>query len=74
MGSSPTRRHVRVTDPGFRRCESQKVGYRTRSEALDGAEQSMLRDKVRPGCHLTPYRCDRCGEWHIANRVIVKVR
>jgi hypothetical protein len=70
MASRQTRRHLnprRVT----RRCESQKVSYPTYEEALVGAEHMMDQGRVDPGCHITPYRCDRCGQWHVANRVIV---
>lgn len=70
MASSPSRLHV---DP--RRiqvkCVTQKHGYATREEALDGCERSMEAGKVKPGCHLTPYLCDECGEWHSYNRIIV---
>ena len=73
MASRPTRQRVDVTSASFRRCESQKVGHATYAEALDAAEAMMLRGHVLPGCHITPYRCDRCPEWHNANRVIVAV-
>lgn len=71
MASRPSRQTVRVRSFGFRKCESQKVGYKTRAEALDAAELAMMQDKVKPGCHLTPYECWRCGEWHIWNRPII---
>lgn len=71
MASSPTRLHV---DPVHAcRCPSQKVGYPTKDEALTQAEVQMERGAVNPGCHITPYPCDECGEWHVANRVIVPV-
>jgi hypothetical protein len=73
MASSPTRGRVKTTTGYFRKCESLKVGYPTYAEALDAAERSMARGAVKPGCHLTPYECDRCDEWHIANRVIVPI-
>lgn len=31
----------------------------------------MQHGRVNPGCHITPYQCDECREWHLANRVIV---
>jgi len=71
MASHPTRQRVDLRALGFRRCTSQKVGYRTYDEALDAAELMMQRGRVRAGCHITPYQCDRCHEWHVANRVIV---
>lgn len=74
MGSSPTRQRIKVAGSGFRRCESQKVGYATRDEALTVAERMMDMGKVNPGCHITPYLCGECGEWHVANRVIVRDR
>jgi len=41
---------------------------------LDACEEMMERGLVRPGCHLTPYPCDQCSEFHITNRVIVPLR
>jgi hypothetical protein len=52
---------------------SQKVGYATRDEALTAAERQMEKGMVRPGCHIVPYRCEQCREWHTANRVIVRI-
>jgi hypothetical protein len=71
MASRPTRQRVNLQSGGFRRCISQKVGFRSRAQALDAAERMMDAGRVRPGCHITPYACDDCGEWHVANRVIV---
>lgn len=70
MASSQTRLRVRRVS---RRCESGKVSFATHDEALDGAEHMMERGWVKPGCHITPYQCDRCNEWHVGNRVIVWV-
>lgn len=68
MASSPARRHLtRVT----RRCVTHKVGFRTYLQALDAAERLMEQGRVHPGCHITPYRCADCGEWHVYNRIIV---
>lgn len=64
---------VDLNAEGFRRCESQKVGHATREEALTAAERMMDEGRVLPGCHITPYLCDRCDEWHNANRVIVPI-
>ena len=71
MASSPTRQRVRLIAGGFRRCESEKIGYATKEEALKAAELMMLAGKVQRGCHVTPYHCDRCPDWHVANRRIV---
>ena len=70
MASSPTRLSVPL-DSDFRRCESQKIGFGSYDSALDAAERMMDAGRVDPGCHITPYLCDRCSEWHVANRVIV---
>lgn len=69
MASSPTR--LKVDLDTMRACETQKVCFRTRAEALDAAERLMHLGRVTPGCHITPYECDRCGRWHVRNRVIV---
>lgn len=71
MASSPTRQHVSLRAVGFRKCLSQKAGFSTYDEALTAAERMMALGKVKPGCHITPYDCPDCGEWHVANRVIV---
>lgn len=76
MASRATRTRIRGDSNLFQRlrlCQSQKVGYRTRQEALDQAEQMMAADHVQPGCHITPYACQDCGAWHVANRRIVPV-
>jgi hypothetical protein len=54
-----------------RRCESQKVCFPDKEKALAASEQQMLQGRVLPGCHIMPYRCDRCGSWHLANHIIV---
>lgn len=73
VASSPTRQHIDLRDLGgaVRRCSTQKIGYRTRDDALTAAERMMEAGKVRPGCHMTPYVCEECGEFHVANRIIV---
>jgi len=71
MASTPTRQRVRLIAGGFRKCESEKIGYATKEEALRAAERMMDAGKVKPGCHITPYPCDRCSEWHVSNRRIV---
>lgn len=73
MASHPTRLHVSTRGSGFRKCISQKVGYLDYAGALDAAELMMELGKVNPGCHITPYPCEDCGEWHVANKVIVQV-
>lgn len=71
MASTPTRAHL---DPErVRRCVSQKVGFANYSEALSAAELMMLKGLCYEGCHITPYDCELCGEWHLFNRVIVRV-
>lgn len=72
MASRPTRQHLRGDQIG-RRCETFKLGFSTREEALTGCEQAMEKGLVSPGCHLMPYLCDRCGEWHMKNQQIVPV-
>jgi hypothetical protein len=75
MASAPTRLRVDPhTMPWVRRCESQKWGFASYDEALTGAERLMEAGKVKPGCHMTPYECDRCGEWHVYNRPIQKLQ
>lgn len=74
MASSPTRQRINIASSEFRRCESQKVGFATYDAALFAAERMMEANKVKPCCHITPYLCDRCGEFHVANRVIVPMR
>lgn len=70
MASRPTRQRLRG-DQIRRRCETFKVGFATREDALAGCEQAMDKGLVSPGCHLMPYLCDRCGEWHMRNHRIV---
>jgi hypothetical protein len=71
MASRPTRGRVPVVHAI--RCDSQKTGFRSRPEALDAAESMMARGLVHPGCHITPYLCRRCGEWHVANKRIAQL-
>lgn len=71
MASTPTRGKVRERSGFFRKCVSQKVGYATHDEAWTAAEAAMEAGRVSPGCHLTPYECGDCQDWHIRNRVIV---
>jgi hypothetical protein len=54
-----------------RKCESLKIGYDTRAEALEACEAQMLADLVDPGCHIMPYACELCGAWHTRNQRIV---
>ncbi len=72
VASKPTRQKVRV-DRLMRKCATFKVGYRTRNDGLDAAERGMEAGRVEAGCHLMPYECERCGEWHIRNQRIVFV-
>jgi hypothetical protein len=70
MARTRTRWHL---DPAriYRRCVSQKVSFRTRQDALDRAERQMEAGQVNPGCHIVPYECPDCGQWHLTNRIIV---
>ena len=54
-----------------RRCDTQKVCHPTREAALDTCEAQMQAGRVMPGCHLVPYQCGRCGDWHVGNKTIV---
>lgn len=71
MASSPTRQSIDCEHGRFARCTSVKIGYTTRELALDAAEEMMQADMVKRGCHITPYLCDDCHEWHVYNRLIV---
>ncbi len=73
MASTPTRKRIDPDDLAIKCEASLKVGYQTRQQALDGAERAMDAGRVSPGCHLTPYLCDDCGEYHVHNRRIVDV-
>lgn len=73
MASSSTRLHVPIAHRHLRKCPSEKIGYPHKGAALDAAEVMMRQDRVNPGCHITPYSCDECGEWHVRNRRIVAV-
>lgn len=68
----PTRGRINV-ERLSRKCVSLKVGYATRAAALDASEVQMLEGRVEPGCHLMPYECDQCREWHLRNQQIVPV-
>ena len=72
MASRPTRASIDILRA--RRCESQKVGWLSRSAALDAADLMMAHGHVEPGCHITPYRCELCDQWHVFNRRIVDVQ
>ena len=55
-----------------RKCAATlKIGHPTREAALTACEAMMLAGRVEPGCHVMPYRCDDCGEWHTRNQRIV---
>lgn len=64
---------MRVTSEYARkyRCESRKVSYPNKAAALDASERLMEQGRVEPGCHITPYECRECGDWHVYNRRIV---
>ena len=68
-----TRLHLRGVHKlmGVIRCTTQKRGYHTEAQALTAADRMMTAGRVLPGCHLTPYHCAVCGEWHVYNRRIV---
>ncbi len=67
----PTR--LKVNLKRLIRCATRKIGFATKGQALDVAELMMEQGHVSPGCHITPYECDECGQWHVSNRVIVPV-
>lgn len=74
MASNPTRKRIRAGSDEFERlvrCTSQKVSARSYGEALSMAERMMNRGAVNPGCHITPYLCEECGEFHVWNKPIV---
>ena len=73
MASRPTRLHINVKAGEFRRCETQKVAFETKADALTAAERLMDLGKVAPGCHIVPYECRECGQWHVANKIIVRL-
>ncbi len=72
MASRATRLKVRP-DRLDVKCVTLKIGHATRALALDAAEAGMLAGAVQTGCHLMPYACDRCGQWHVRNERIVFV-
>lgn len=67
----PRHKRVNLRSKHLRRCVSFKIGYATKDDALTAAERMMDEGKVRPGCHITPYFCPLCHEWHVANRQII---
>ena len=73
MASSPTRKRIVPERERnyLSKCSSLKTGFPTKREALDHAEDLMELGRVKPGCHLTPYLCDECHDWHVYNRTIV---
>lgn len=71
MASNPTRLRFALQHQDLPRCGSAKLGYTTKARALDVAEQMMFEGRVHPGCHITPYLCGDCHEWHVWNRQVV---
>lgn len=71
MASRSTRKKLKLVETI--RCPSQKTGYPSKAVAHTVAEMMMDEGRVNPGCHITPYLCTECREWHVANRVIVPV-
>ena len=69
MASRHTR--MRLNPARIVKCTTFKRGYATHEEAHAAAELTMQNEQVSPGCHIMPYLCDRCGEYHNANRRIV---
>ncbi len=67
-----TRKRINPAKEYFSRCSSQKIGYRDKSEALDAAETMMEAGRVNPGCHITPYLCKECRQYHVWNRPITR--
>lgn len=73
MASSATRKHLRTDRERLTHCASLKQAFRSHAEAFDAAEVFMSDGCVEPGCHITPYHCTVCGDWHVYNRRIVRV-
>jgi len=71
MATHATRLRMRGGHLPTRRCQTLKVGHATRLEALEAAERMMAAGHVSPGCHVMPYRCEACGQWHTRNQRIV---
>lgn len=71
MASEATRLRLDVTKQYLQRCSTNKRGFPSKAIALDVAEQMMEDGFVNPGCHITPYPCVVCHEWHVTNRIIV---
>lgn len=71
VASSPTRLTLDPDDAC--KCESRKMGFDTAEAAHSIVEKMMEQGHVERGCHLTPYECRDCGEWHIYNRVVVQL-
>ena len=71
MASSATRKHLRTDRDHLAHCSSLKQAWRREADAFDAAEHFMTDGLVMPGCHITPYRCRECGDWHVYNRRIV---
>jgi hypothetical protein len=70
VASRATRLSIDPVKTLLSKCDSKKIGYRTFCEALDQAEAFMRLGRVHVGCHLTPYRCAACGDYHLFNRKI----
>jgi hypothetical protein len=68
-----TRLKINVARVEYIKCDTRKKGYATKGEALDAAELMMELGQVNAGCHMTPYLCPFCQEFHVSNRVIVPV-
>lgn len=70
MASKPTRQRLDIAKQYLQRCTTDKRGMPTKAAALDVCDQMMNDDRVKPGCHITPYLCGICHEWHVYNRRI----
>jgi len=71
VATKSTRLRINVDKVLLSRCDSRKAGFATHREALDHAECLMELGRVFPGCHLSPYLCQDCGQFHIHNRRII---
>ncbi len=69
MASRPTRLNVPIIN-GIVKCETQKSTFASYDDALTHADNLMAMDRAMPGCHIGPYKCERCGWWHVGNRRI----
>ncbi len=73
MGSTRTRwrRKRNELQWGGTWCSTNKYCHLSMAAAALEAEAAMNRGQVAQGCHVEPYRCNKCGHYHIGNRKIL---